>query len=289
MIPAYLQRPPASEETEGRLIPYKINGVVQDWIIEGTPGVIEIIKRLFPGSKSQGRGRCRFPNTKRNAENLNWIMLRYPLKIEDEQAWEESYQAAVKHAIRVRNFNKRPEKLVPPPDFVGTLKEFQKEGLSYLVGTERALLADEMGLGKTIQALAFLSAKKAYPAIIVVPPHLIKNWEQEINRFLLLPGTGKMSIDNRNPSGTVHVIKGLKPYELPQANIYIIHYLLLRGWKKTLLNYDFKAVIFDEIQELRHTGTEKYSAASLLSANVPACIGLSGTPIYNRGEKYGQL
>jgi len=283
MIPAYLQRPPASEYYEGNLIPVKRNGIVQDWIIEGNPGMVELIKRLFPGSKSYGRGRCRFPNTKRNAENLNWIMLRYQLKIEDEQAWEESYQAAVNHAIRMREFSKRPEKIVPPPDFVGTLKEFQKEGLSYLVGAERALLADEMGLGKTVQALAFLSVKKAYPAIIVVPPHLVKNWEQEINRFLILPGGGQMSIDSRNPQGAVHTIKGLKPYELPPASIYIIHYLLLRGWKNALLDYDFKAVIFDEIQELRHTGTEKYSAASLLSTHVPACIGLSGTPIYNRG------
>lgn len=124
MIPAYLQRPPASEYYEGSLKPVKRNGIVQEWIIEGNPGMVELIKRLFPGSKSYGRGRCRFPNTKRNAENLNWIMLRYPLKIEDEQAWEESYQAAVNHAIRMREFNKRPEKVVPPPDFVGTLKEF---------------------------------------------------------------------------------------------------------------------------------------------------------------------
>lgn len=283
MIPAYLQRPPVDDEPEGTLIPYKKDGAVQDWIIEGNPGMVEIIKRLFPGSKSQGRGHCRFPNTKRNAENLNWIMLRYPLKIEDEQAWEESYQAAVNHAMRMKDFNKRPGKMVPPPDFVGTLREFQKEGLSYLTGTERALLADEMGLGKTIQALAFLAAKQAYPAIIVVPPHLIKNWEHEIDRFLKLPGNGQISIGGGNPEGTVHVIKGLKPYELPPANIYLIHYLLLRGWKNALQEYSFKAVLFDEIQELRHTGTEKYSAASILSASAPACVGLSGTPIYNRG------
>lgn len=37
------------------------------------------------------------------------------------------------------------------------------------------------------------------------------------------------------------------------------------------------------MQELRHTGTEKYSAASLLSDSCNQVIGLSGTPIYNRG------
>jgi len=58
---------------------------------------------------------------------------------------------------------------------------------------------------------------------------------------------------------------------------------LLRGWKNVLPKYDFACVIFDEIQELRHSGTEKYSAASLLAEKCPRVFGLSGTPIYNRG------
>jgi SNF2 family DNA or RNA helicase len=65
--------------------------------------------------------------------------------------------------------------------------------------------------------------------------------------------------------------------------VYIIHYLLLRGWKKVLPQAGFGAVIFDEIQELRHGGTEKYSAASLLAGSCENVIGLSGTPIYNAG------
>ena len=283
MIPAHLQRP-VQDNPVGNLVPVKDReGKVSEWSVEGNPGMVEIIKRLFPGSKSHGRGKCRFPNTKRNAENLNWVMMRYPLEIEDQEAWEESYTAALDHALRLRRFEERADKVEQPPEFIGELKEFQKEGLSYLCGTERALLADEMGLGKTIQALAFLAAKEAYPAIIVVPPHLIKNWESEIRRFLRLPQIGQMSLDPQDTDESVHVIKGLKPYDLPPANIYIIHYLLLRGWMGALQEYKFKAVLFDEIQELRHTGTIKYSAASILAGNSPYCIGLSGTPIYNRG------
>ena len=44
-------------------------------------------------------------------------------------------------------------------------------------------------------------------------------------------------------------------------------------------------MIFDEIQELRHGGTEKYSAASLLAEECERVIGLSGTPIYNKGSE----
>jgi len=284
MMPDYLRKPTPKAEAEGTLRPVKrSDGTVSSWIVEGNPGMVEVIKRIFPGSTSFGRGKCRFPNTKRNSANLNWIMLRFPLAIEDAEAWDKSYSEAVAHVERIQNFNKRPAKATTPPEFTGTLKEFQKEGLSYLLGAERALLADEMGLGKTIQALAYLAAKGAYPALIVVPPHLVRNWQAEIRRFLRLPGNEQLSFEGKGADDSVHVIKGLKPYELPAASIYIIHYLLLRGWKNELPEYAFRAVIFDEIQELRHTGTEKYSAASLVSASAPTCIGLSGTPIYNRG------
>jgi SNF2 family DNA or RNA helicase len=138
-----------------------------------------------------------------------------------------------------------------------------------------------MGLGKTVQALAFLATRKAYPALIVVPPHLVINWQKEIDRFVQLPQKElTFFTDNKK---AVHVIRGLKPYDLPEASVYIIHYLLLRGWKRVLPEFGFKAVIFDEIQELRHGQTEKYSAASLAAGSVEYCIGLSGTPIYNRG------
>lgn len=283
MIPLYLQPVPEADRYFGELYPDTvIDGQVKTWAVDGEPFVIEFAKRLFPGSKSFGSGRVRFPNSNRIIENLNWLMLRFPLRIKETDRWQSSYKAAVDHAVRINAFNNQPNKAVTPPQFVGELKEFQLEGLAYLEGTERSLLADEMGLGKTPQALAFLASKQAYPALIVVPPHLVKNWHKEINKFIRLPADG-LGLDSENSDSSVHVIKGLKPYKLPPASIYIIHYLILRGWKNELPEYGFKAVIYDEIQELRHGGTEKYSAASLLSSSVPRCIGLSGTPIYNRG------
>ena len=81
----------------------------------------------------------------------------------------------------------------------------------------------------------------------------------------------------------VHVVRGLTPYPLPEADVYLVHYLLLRGWKDVLPAQGLRTVIFDEIQELRRNGTGKYSAASLLSESCENAIGLSGTPIYNQG------
>lgn len=170
-----------------------------------------------------------------------------------------------------------PEKVQPDPTvFKGQLTDFQQEGLAFLLRCDRCLLADEMGLGKTVQALAWLCQTGAYPAMVVAPPHLMRNWENEIARFVQKPDGSPLR---------VHVIRGLKPYALPPADIYLMHYLLLRGWKEALPEMALPTVIFDEIQELRHSGTEKYSAASLLAEAAQRVVGLSGTPIYNQGAE----
>lgn len=244
--------------------------------------VIELAKRLFPGADSNKRGEVRFSNHRRFVADINWLMLRYPLGIreKDRQRWEQSIHEAQQAYIEKLERRHLPKRVAPSAfSFNGELTDFQEEGCAYLESVDRALLADEMGLGKTVQALAFLARQCKYPCLIIPPAHLVNNWLSEINRFL-----------KDTPHGiTVHVIKGLKPYELPPADIYIAHYLILRGWKHTLPDYRFPVVIFDEIQELRHGGTEKYSVASLIASQAERVIGLSGTPIYNNGGEIWQV
>ena len=245
------------------------------WTIKAEPCVTELAKRLFPGCDGRGRGVARFTAHRRTIGDLNWLMLRYPLDIResDRDRWAAALTEAREYAANRERAQQMPLTAIPPDgSFAGQLLDFQQQGLAFLLNTRRCLLADDMGLGKTVQALAFLATTAAYPAVIIAPPHLIRNWQSEIARFI-------------NPDGRlrIHVIKGLKPYPLPDADIYIIHYLLLRGWKDVLPDCGFKTAIFDEIQELRRNGTGKYSAASLLSQACENCIGLSGTPIYNNG------
>jgi len=249
------------------------------WVVKGDPTVTELCKRLFPGSETSKRGEARFSAHRRIVGDLNWLMLRYPLTVResDMARWEEALAQARDYVIRREEARLMPVRVTPnPTTFAGTLTPFQEEGLGFLLRTERGLLADEMGLGKTVQALAMLSETGAYPALIVAPPHLMCNWQNEIARFVQKPDGSPL---------TVHVIKGLKPYQLPEADIYLMHYLLLRGWKDALPQMEIPTVIFDEIQELRHSGTEKYSAASLLAEAAQRVIGLSGTPIYNKGAE----
>ena len=249
------------------------------WVVKGDPGVTELCKRLFPGTETSKRGEARFTAHRRLVGELNWLMLRYPLTVRESDMgrWEDALAQAREYVIRREEARLMPVRVTPSPTtFMGTLTPFQEEGLAFLLRTDRGLLADEMGLGKTVQALAMLSETGAYPALIGAPPHLMCNWQNEIARFVKKPDGSPLN---------VHVIKGLKPYQLPQADVYLMHYLLLRGWKEALPQLEIPTVIFDEIQELRHSGTEKYSAASLLADAAQRVIGLSGTPIYNRGAE----
>ena len=273
LLPAYLREPPIPTRTYGTL---SYNRRSKCWTVKADPAVTEMCKRLFPGSAGSKRGEARFTAHRRMVGDLMWLMLRYPLEINarDRAVWDKAVQETRDHAIRKAIASKLPERMTPPEGtFTGELRPFQQEGLAFLLQHDRCLLADEMGLGKTVQALSYLASTDSFPALVIPPAHLTRNWTEEASRFLRIHGE----------KPRIHVIRGLKPYELPEADIYIMHYLLLRGWKEVLPTLGFKAVIFDEVQELRHTGTEKYSAASLLSESCERVIGLSGTPIYNTG------
>ena len=271
-VPAYLRAGEPSLSTYGTL---SYNARRKCWVIKGEPCVTELAKRLFPGCDAK-RGEARFTAHRRIVGDVNWLMLRYPLMIapRDKARWEQALaQAQDSYRRREAARTAAPAAQPAPAVFAGQLRPFQLAGLSWLLLTPRALLADEMGLGKTVQALACAAQEGRFPLLIVPPPHLCRNWLAETRRFLRIQG--------QEPR--IHIVKGLTPYPLPQADVYILHYLLLRGWKEALPRFHFHTVIFDEVQELRRAGTEKYSAASLLSESCERVIGLSGTPIYNYG------
>ena len=273
LLPPYLRPAENTAQPMGTL---SYNRRSKCWVVKGDPAVTEMCKRLFPGSAGSKRGEARFTAHRRIIGDLCWLMMRFPLevKLKDLPLWDQAVAEARQYAIRQARAAQMPARTTPPAgSFHGELMDFQQEGLSFLLQHDRCLLADEMGLGKTVQALACIASERALPALIIPPAHLTRNWQEETARFLRVEG--------RAPR--IHVIRGLKPYDLPEADVYIMHYLLLRGWKQVLKDFPVRAVIFDEIQELRHTGTEKYSAASLLSEECSRVIGLSGTPIYNKG------
>jgi len=228
----------------------------------------------FPLAEISQGGIAHFPINKRHIGDLNWLMMRYPLKIKQASLWRVDLNEGLEHYKRREEIKAKISPEDPNITFKGNLFEFQKEGLSFLSHNRRCLLADEMGLGKTVMALAMIS-KREFPVVIVTPSHLMLQWKDEIERFL-------------GDKVNVQILKGLNPKKNPmskKADIYLVHYLILRGWAEEILKLDYKTIIFDEIQELRHHGSLKYHSAKMIAKDRGDIIGLSGTPIYNYGAE----
>ncbi|MDO5377926.1 MAG: ATP-dependent helicase, partial [Clostridia bacterium] len=145
-LPGYLRDAPAGAHCYGTL---SYNRKSKCWTIKGEPCVIELASRLFPGS-ARRRGEVRFTANRRIVGDVNWLMLRYPLSVaeRDRALWGRSLEAAREHARAREQALRMPRRASPPEgSFEGELREFQREGLAFLLANPRTLLADEMGLG----------------------------------------------------------------------------------------------------------------------------------------------
>ncbi len=169
------------------------------------------------------------------------------------------------------------ELLDQPKALQATLRPYQLQGLSYLNFLREygfgGILADEMGLGKTVQTLSFLQylfeQKITGPSLIVVPTSVMPNWEREAKKF--------------TPDLQQLVIYGSKREELfkkiPDAQIVITTYALMRRDLEELLKFKYSCVILDEAQNIKNPNTITGKSVRKLDASLRVC--LSGTPIEN--------
>ena len=199
---------------------------------------------------------------------------------------------------------------VLPDDVTGNEDLFphQRAGVKYLATAKRALLADEPGLGKTAQAIRGLkeiqeNGESVFPAMIVCPNTLKKNWQREFNRWW--------------PEVKVQVISGTatqrrKQFE-EQADIYVINWESLRTHsrlapygaialarckackghddrvtetrcevhERELNRIDFKAVVADEMHRSKDPKSKQSRALFAASGNAEIRFALTGTPVAN--------
>ena len=184
----------------------------------------------------------------------------------------------------------------------------QRAGVKFLVTAKRALLADEPGLGKTAQAIRALKelneqGEDVFPALIVCPNTLKKNWAREFARWY--------------PGVTTQVIKGTTTQRKKQvdtpADIYIINWESLRTHsrlapygsialarcsacgghdervslnrcevhERELNKIDFKSVVADEIHRSKDPKSKQTRALWSATADAKIRFALTGTPIAN--------
>ena len=256
------------------------------WKVTGQRAVT-MVSRLVPQSwYGEGPNEAIIPDSYENIQQLQWINDRYPMEILSKSAWRRKIIKTYGVKIQSKKIEKL-SKANPSKQFRGKLLNFQKEGLDFLLKSSgNALLADEMGLGKTVETLAYLATEKhALPALVIAPLVTLRNWQREVEKFMKKKSRNGRLIENEVPSSIV--IRTGKSQEIGKFDFYIINYELLEKRLPDLSQLDLRAVICDEVQNLRSKTTKKYVAVKKLAAlqSVKYRIGLSGTPIYNRGSE----
>jgi superfamily II DNA or RNA helicase len=252
-------------------------------VVDAEPHIMLRLRKIFDHTRpyyTQGKYTHKpivFPLSLSSCRDMTWLMERYRFDCDASlngtiQEKSGEYDDIVKS---VEDADNDPV-YHAGTDFKATalpLREHQIRFGNMFKKVRRMLLADVLGLGKTFSALSTICDPKNLPAIIIVPAHLCTQWEKETKRLL--------------PDMSTHVIRGFKNYPLPVVDVLITTYNRLGPWQDTLISdrHSFNTVIFDEVHELRHTGTTKRSVAALFSEKAKQVLGLSGTPIFNMGSE----
>lgn len=195
--------------------------------------------------------------------------------------------------------------LQPAPEFGGTLRTYQSEGLGWLGFLREfgmgGILADDMGLGKTVQVLAMLQGrslghpdhidppllltdeeKKAKakteskegapakkPSLIVVPRSVIFNWIDEAQKFC--PALKVLAYSGPDRA---EMLPKFKDYDL-----IVTSFGLMRRDIDSLKEIDFDYAVLDEAQAIKNPSSQSAKSARLLQANHR--LALTGTPVEN--------
>ena len=171
-----------------------------------------------------------------------------------------------------------------PKSFTGELRPYQKIGYSWLVQNIKynfgCILADDMGLGKTVQILtAILHFKElnpldTEPSLIIVPPTLISNWENEIKKF--------------TPSLSYYIYHGSnRTFTFEDYDIMLTSYGVIRLDLDMFADKKWFICVIDEAQNIKNPNTQQTKAIK----GVPAYnkIALTGTPIENKLTDYWSI
>ncbi|XP_012061567.1 PREDICTED: DNA repair and recombination protein RAD54-like [Atta cephalotes] len=195
--------------------------------------------------------------------------------------------------------------VVVDPILCNVLRPHQREGVKFMyecVTGKRienaygCIMADEMGLGKTLQCISLLwtllkQGPEAKPliekAIIVAPSSLVKNWYNEINKWLnnmvntlAIDGGKKADIDTQ-------LIRFMKTYGRCVTPILIISYETFRLHAHVLHQDEVGLVLCDEGHRLKNSENQTYQ--SLMGLKAKRRVLLSGTPIQNDLLEYFSL
>ncbi len=200
----------------------------------------------------------------------------------DEEGMKRFGDSAQAKALRERlkNFEGLPA-IRLPATVQAEMRPYQKDGfdfLCHLTGIRLGgVLADDMGLGKTLQTLAWLAwlkdrhGKDPKPVLVICPASVLHNWRREAERF-----TPHLKVLVLESGAARHNLRK----QIPQYDLIVTNYALLRRDLEELQKFAFRALILDEAQFIKNPGAQVTQCVKQLKAEHR--LALTGTPLENR-------
>lgn len=217
--------------------------------------------------------------------------------------------------LGISNDSKDPTALFPnvpvviDPKLAKILRPHQREGVRFLyrctsglvdARAKGCIMADEMGLGKTLQCLTLMwtllkqgprGKKTISKCIVVCPSSLVRNWANEIDKWLGKGSLNSLAIDGKSTKGS-SIAESIETWADAQGNsvvspVLIISYETLRRNISNLKRCEVGLVLADEGHRLKNGDSLTFNA--LNSLNCERRVILSGTPIQNDLSEYFSL
>ncbi|HWW03020.1 MAG TPA: DEAD/DEAH box helicase [Candidatus Acidoferrum sp.] len=200
----------------------------------------------------------------------------------DESATERFGDSPQAKALRERLKDFKGIPVSDLPTIVqADMRPYQKEGFDFLCHLTQVrlggILADDMGLGKTLQTLAWLAwlkvrnGKNPKPSLVICPASVLHNWRREADRFT--PGMKVLVLES---GAARHNLRK----QIPQHDLIVTNYALLRRDLEALQKFAFRAVILDEAQFIKNPGAQVTHSVKQLKSEHR--LALTGTPLENR-------
>jgi superfamily II DNA or RNA helicase len=181
---------------------------------------------------------------------------------------------------RVKDFKGVPAAELPK-SLDAELRPYQKDGFDFLAHLTQVklggILADDMGLGKTLQTLTWLgwlkerNVKNPKPSLVICPASVLHNWRREAEKF-----TPDMKVLVLESGAARHNLRK----QIPQHDLIVTNYALLRRDLEEFHKFSFRAVILDEAQFIKNPGAQVTQSVKQLKCEHK--IALTGTPLENR-------
>uniref|UniRef100_A0A1J3GJM0 Protein CHROMATIN REMODELING 5 n=1 Tax=Noccaea caerulescens TaxID=107243 RepID=A0A1J3GJM0_NOCCA len=202
-------------------------------------------------------------------------------------------QQRTKGKASLRKLNEQPEWLR-----VGTLRDYQLEGLNFLVNSwlndTNVILADEMGLGKTVQSvsmLGFLQNTQQIPGpfLVVVPLSTLANWAKEFRKWLpdmnIIVYVGTRA--SREVCQQYEFYNEKKVGRPIKFNALLTTYEVVLKDKAVLSKIKWIYLMVDEAHRLKNSEAQLYTA--LLEFSTKNKLLITGTPLQNSVEELWAL